>query len=255
MQPPLANIFQPLVNVFEAILKFFHDDIGLGWGLAIIALTVLIRSLLLPLTLKQLRSMYRMAQFTPEIRKLRDKHGSDPRRLQRETMAFYRENRINPLGSLLPAVAQLPVFLSVYFMLRTDLRHDICPGVQPARHVAPAVVRGDGGVAVPLHPRCDQSRHGRRARRADCALSRLAALLVPALGEPDDGQDATDDRHRAALLVHHDRVESAGRPARVLDHHEHVDDRPRGGRAQAPGSPAPSGAGGAGGRGPTWQAW
>src|SRR5215218_7027425 len=73
MQPSLANIFQPLVNVFEAILKFFHDDIGLGWGLAIIALTVLIRSLLLPLTLKQLRSMYRMAQFTPEIRKLRDK--------------------------------------------------------------------------------------------------------------------------------------------------------------------------------------
>src|SRR5215212_1349784 len=131
MQASLANIFQPLVNVFEAILKFFHDDIGLGWGLAIIALTVLIRSLLLPLTLKQLRSMYRMAQFTPEMRKLRDKHGSDPRRLQRETMAFYRENRINPLGSLLPAVAQLPVFLSVYFMLRTDLRHDICPGVNP----------------------------------------------------------------------------------------------------------------------------
>ena len=112
MQPPLANIFQPLINVFEAILKFFHDDIGLGWGLAIIALTVLIRSLLLPLTLKQLRSMYRMAQFTPEIKRLREKHGSDPQRLQRETMAVYKENRINPLGSFLPAVAQLPVLTS-----------------------------------------------------------------------------------------------------------------------------------------------
>ena len=55
MQPPLANVFQPLINVFEAILKVFHDDIGVGWGLAIIALTLLIRSLLLPLTLKQLR--------------------------------------------------------------------------------------------------------------------------------------------------------------------------------------------------------
>src|SRR5215218_10102545 len=131
MQPSLANIFQPLVNVFEALLKFFHDDIGLGWGLAIVALTVLIRSLLLPLTVKQLRSMYRMAQFTPQIKKLRDKHGSDPRRLQRETMAFYEENRINPLGSVLPALAQLPVFLSVYFMLRTDLRHDICPAINP----------------------------------------------------------------------------------------------------------------------------
>src|SRR5829696_2102262 len=131
MQPPLANVFQPLINVFDAILGFFHDDIGLGWGLAIVALTLLIRSLLLPLTLKQLRSMYRMAQFTPQIKKLRDKHGSDPQRLQRETMAFYKENRINPLGSFLPAVAQLPVFLSVYFMLRTDLRHDICPAINP----------------------------------------------------------------------------------------------------------------------------
>src|SRR3954464_7364203 len=131
MQPPLANVLQPLINVFEAILKAFHDNLGLGWGLAIIALTLLIRSLLLPLTLKQLRSMYRMAQFTPQIKKLRDKHGSDPQRLQRETMAFYKKNRINPLGSVLPAVAQLPVFLSLYYMLRTDLRHDICPAINP----------------------------------------------------------------------------------------------------------------------------
>src|SRR3954467_15517755 len=131
MQPPLANVFQPMINVFDAILKFFHDGIGWGWGLAIIALTLLIRTLLLPLTLKQLRSMNRMAEFTPEIKKLRDKHGSDPQRLQRETMLFYKENRINPLGSILPAVAQLPVFLSVYFMLRTDLRHDICPAINP----------------------------------------------------------------------------------------------------------------------------
>src|SRR5215204_2604860 len=102
MQPPLANVFQPLINVFDAILGFFHDDIGLGWGLAIVALTLLIRSLLLPLTLKQLRSMYRMAQFTPEIKKLREKHGSDPKRLQRETLAFYKENRINPPGTSNP---------------------------------------------------------------------------------------------------------------------------------------------------------
>src|SRR3954453_8782607 len=140
MQPPLANIFQPLINVFEAILKVFHDNIGLGWGLAIIALTLLIRSLLLPLTLKQLRSMYRMAQFTPQIKKLRDKHGSDPQRLQRETIAFYKENRINPLGPILPALAPLPGFLSVYFMLRTDLRHDICPAINPpgTPHRSPA---------------------------------------------------------------------------------------------------------------------
>src|SRR5215213_4260735 len=170
MQPPLANIFQPLINVFDAILKFFHDDVGLGWGLAIIALTVLIGSLLLPLTLKQLRSMHRMAQFTPEIKRLREKHGSDPQRLQRETMAFYKENRINPLGSFLPAVAQLPVFLSVYFMLRTDLRHDICPAINPPGTPNPQPC-GVGGFALPLHPGPDQSRHG-------AVLVALIALYV-----------------------------------------------------------------------------
>jgi YidC/Oxa1 family membrane protein insertase len=126
-----ANILQPLINVFEAILKVLHDTVGLGWGLAIIALTLLVRSLLLPLTLKQLRSMHRMAEVAPEIKQLRGKHGSDPRRLQRETLVLYREHRINPLGSFLPVLAQLPVFLSVYFMLRSDLRQDICPDINP----------------------------------------------------------------------------------------------------------------------------
>src|SRR3954449_4556659 len=105
MQPPLANVFQPLINVFDAILTFFHDDIGLGWGVAIIALTLLVRSLLLPLTLKQLRSMHRMAEVAPEIKRLRDKHDSDPRRLHKETLVLYKEHRINPLGSFLPALA------------------------------------------------------------------------------------------------------------------------------------------------------
>src|SRR5215218_4951482 len=138
MQPPLANVF--------------HDDIGVGWGLAIIALTLLIRSLLLPLTLKQLRSMYRMAQFTPEIKKLREKHGSDPKRLQRETLAFYKENRINPLGSGpagAGAAAGLP-FAVLPAAHRPAARH--LPRHQSARHVEPTAVRRDGGVALPLHP-------------------------------------------------------------------------------------------------------
>jgi YidC/Oxa1 family membrane protein insertase len=246
MHPPLANIFQPLVNVFDAILGVFYDDVGLGWGLAVIALTLLIRSLLLPLTLKQLRSMYRMAQFTPEIKKLREKHGSDPRRLQRETMAFYRENRINPLASVLPVVAQLPIFLSLYFMLRTDLRHDICPGINPPGTSNPQSC-GETAASHFLFIPDLTSRATGRSRRADRALRRLAALLVPALGEPDDGQDATDDPHGAALLLHRDRLAAAGRPARVLDHHQHVDERPERDRPQAPGPPTPGGAGRASG--------
>jgi YidC/Oxa1 family membrane protein insertase len=133
--PVLANIFQPLIDVFESVIKFFHDTVGLEWGLSIVVLTILVRALLLPLTLKQFKSMQAMASHAPELKKLQERYKGDKERLNQETMKFYRENKINPFASCLPMVAQLPVFLSLYYMLRTDLRHDICPQINP-EHVA-----------------------------------------------------------------------------------------------------------------------
>jgi YidC/Oxa1 family membrane protein insertase len=126
-----ANIFQPLIDVFESIIKFFHDTIGLEWGLSIVVLTVIVRACLLPLTLKQFKSMQAMAKHAPEMKKLQERYKHDKERLNQEMMKFYRENRINPMASCLPMVAQLPVFLSLYYMLRTDLRRDICPAINP----------------------------------------------------------------------------------------------------------------------------
>src|ERR671926_467276 len=128
----LANVFQPLIDVFESIIKFFHDTVGLEWGLSIVVLTVVVRACLLPLTLKQFKSMQSMARHAPELKKLQERYRNDKERLNQETMKFYRENKINPFASCLPMVAQLPVFLSLYYMLRTDLRHDICPKINPA---------------------------------------------------------------------------------------------------------------------------
>jgi len=122
----LANVFQPLIDVFESVLKFFHDSAGLSWGWSIVVLTVCVRALLLPLTLKQFKSMQSMAQHAPEMKKLQDRYKQDKERLNQEMMKFYRENRINPFASCLPMVAQLPVFLSLYYMLQKDLRFDIC---------------------------------------------------------------------------------------------------------------------------------
>jgi YidC/Oxa1 family membrane protein insertase len=124
-----TNPLQPLINVFEAILSFFHDTIGLQWGTAIIALTVLVRACLLPLTFKQFHSMQRLAHLQPEIKKLQERHKGDKERLNQEMMGFYRENKVNPFASCLPMVAQFPVFISLYYMLRTDLRRDICPEI------------------------------------------------------------------------------------------------------------------------------
>jgi len=128
---PLAIIpvLKQLIDVFDAVLVFFHDTIGLGWGMAIVALTISVRTLLLPLTLKQAKSMQRLAQLSPEIKALQAKYKGDKQRMNEEMMKFYRENKVNPLSSCLPLIAQFPVFISLYYMLRTDLKHDICPGV------------------------------------------------------------------------------------------------------------------------------
>src|SRR3954469_15415584 len=130
MVPFAANPLQPLIDLFEGVLKFFHDDLGLQWGWAIVALTILIRALLLPLALKQFRSMQSLARHQPELKKLQEKYKGDKDRLNQEMMKFYRENKINPLASCLPLLAQIPVFISLFYMLRKDLLHDICPAVQ-----------------------------------------------------------------------------------------------------------------------------
>jgi YidC/Oxa1 family membrane protein insertase len=121
----LANIFQPLIDFFEWILLRFHD-LGLGWGMSIIAMTVVVRAALLPLTFKQFKSMQALAKHAPEMRKLQERYKHDKERQQQEVMKFYRENQINPFASCLPLLAQLPVFLSLFYMLQDDLRFDIC---------------------------------------------------------------------------------------------------------------------------------
>jgi YidC/Oxa1 family membrane protein insertase len=125
-----ANIFQPLIDVFESVLKFFHNSVGVGWGVSIVLLTILIRALLVPLTLKQFKSMQSLQRLQPELKALQAKYKDDKQRQQQELMKFYKENKVNPLGSCLPLVAQLPVFISLFYMLRKNLRGDICPGVQ-----------------------------------------------------------------------------------------------------------------------------
>ena len=127
-----ANVLQPLIDVFEQVLLFFHDTIGLGWGLSIVLLTVTIRTILLPLTFKQFKSMAAMQRLAPEIKELQKKYKDDKQRLQQETMKFYQENKVNPFGSCLPLLAQMPVFISLFYMLRKDLKEDICPSITSA---------------------------------------------------------------------------------------------------------------------------
>src|ERR1700730_3973298 len=123
----IESAFSPLITLFESIMVFIHDNVvGGSWGLAIIGLTVIIRAALVPLTFRQLKSMQEMQRLAPQISALKEKYKDDKQRQQQEIMGFYREHKINPLSSCLPLLLQLPVFISLFYMLRSDLKKHIC---------------------------------------------------------------------------------------------------------------------------------
>jgi YidC/Oxa1 family membrane protein insertase len=124
-----ANIFQPLIDVFESVITFFHGA-GISWGWSIVLLTICVRIVLVPLTIKQFSSMRKLQHLQPEMKAIQQKYKQDKQRQQEEMMKFYRENEVNPLASCLPLVAQLPVFISLFYMLKKNLRTDICGKIQ-----------------------------------------------------------------------------------------------------------------------------
>jgi YidC/Oxa1 family membrane protein insertase len=125
---PFAYIWpvQVIVDALRPVLVFFHDALHVGWGMSIVLLTICVRALLLPLMVKQFKSMQAMVGAGPELKKIQEKYKDDKQRQQQEVMKFYAENKINPFASCLPIVAQLPFFLGLYGLLKSDLRFEIC---------------------------------------------------------------------------------------------------------------------------------
>jgi YidC/Oxa1 family membrane protein insertase len=115
-----GSVLGPLIAVEEWILESLHA-IGLGWGFAIVGLTLLVRVALVPLTVRQIRAQRELSRHAPELTGLRNRHRDDPERLKRETLAYYREHRVNPLGAIGPTLLQIPVFISLYYLLRADV--------------------------------------------------------------------------------------------------------------------------------------
>ncbi len=102
--------------MFEIIAQVFAYlfDLTNSYAMAIIILTVLVRLILLPLTLKQTRSMQGMAKLQPEIKKLQEKHGGDRAAMNEEVMKLYKEHKVNPAGGCLPILLQAPIFIGLY---------------------------------------------------------------------------------------------------------------------------------------------
>jgi YidC/Oxa1 family membrane protein insertase len=121
-----VSILNPLFEAVAWVMMRIHAGLavpfgassGLTWGLSIVILVVLMRLIMVPLFIKQRNSMMKMQSHMPQLAELRKKYKNDKQRLNEETMKFYKENGINPLGGCLPLVAQLPVFWALFNVLK-----------------------------------------------------------------------------------------------------------------------------------------
>ena len=125
----VASILTPLEDLLRNILNGLHS-VGLPWAWAIVGLTVIVRMLLVPLTVRQIHSMQNMQRHAPQMKEIQRKYKTDRQKMNEELMKFYRENNINPASSCLPLLAQIPIFIGLFYTLRHFSNHP--PGGQAA---------------------------------------------------------------------------------------------------------------------------
>jgi YidC/Oxa1 family membrane protein insertase len=121
-----VNPLRPIEDVLTALLEWLHASVGLTWAWSIIVLTLIVRMVILPLTIKQIRSMQRLQVHAPELKAIQQKYKHDRQRMNEEVMKFYRENKVNPAASCLPILLQIPIFFALFFVLR-DFEEEIFP--------------------------------------------------------------------------------------------------------------------------------
>ena len=114
----IAGILTPLENLLTWVLTHLHDTVGLTWAWSIVGLVVIVRMLLVPLTVRQIHSMQNLQAHAPEMKAIQQKYKHDKQKMNAEMMAFYKENQINPAASCLPMLAQFPVFIGLFFVLK-----------------------------------------------------------------------------------------------------------------------------------------
>ena len=108
------------------LLSFFHSWVG-NWGVAIILVTMLVKLAFFPLSAAGYRSMAKLRVVTPKLQRLREQHGGDRQRMNQAMMEFYKTEKINPMGGCLPILVQIPVFISLYWVLLASVELRYAP--------------------------------------------------------------------------------------------------------------------------------
>lgn len=113
----LGDLFAPLTNLMGGALEAFHA-LGAPWWLSIVLLTLAVRGFLFPLTVKQVRNARAMQELKPEMDEIRRTHKDNRQKQQEAMMELYKERRMNPLAGFLPLLVQMPVFITMYRVIR-----------------------------------------------------------------------------------------------------------------------------------------
>jgi YidC/Oxa1 family membrane protein insertase len=114
----VARLFGPLTGLISGELELFHS-LGAPWWLSIVLLTVSVRAILLPLTIRQVNNMRAMQELKPEMDEIRSRYKDDRQKQQEVLTDLYRERRVNPLTGFLPVLVQVPVFITMYQVVRS----------------------------------------------------------------------------------------------------------------------------------------
>jgi YidC/Oxa1 family membrane protein insertase len=120
------NPLRPIEDLLTNLLEWFHGTVGLTWAWSIVALVVLVRIVLVPVTVRQIHSMQNLQAHAPEMKEIQQRWKHDRQRQNEELMKFYRENKINPAASCLPIVLQIPIFIALFYVLK-DFEKEIFP--------------------------------------------------------------------------------------------------------------------------------
>ena len=114
-----------LSGMMASVLNYFQSVLGLGWGMAIILLTIVVKVVLFPFSISQIRSMEGMKKIQPQIKEIQEKYKKNPEEQQRRMMEVYKENKVNPLGGCLPLLLQLPFLWALFGLLNNPEKFNI----------------------------------------------------------------------------------------------------------------------------------
>ena len=151
-----SKLFDPIVNILGEVLLYFHEGpLGAPWWLSIALLTIVLRVMLFPLTIKQVKNMRAMQDLKPEMDRIRAQYSNNRQKQQEEMMKLYQDRKVNPLGGCLPILVQMPVFIGIFYVIRQFGGYTVggqtVPPTEPTFHEGGILWFQNLSAADPLH--------------------------------------------------------------------------------------------------------